>query len=125
MAEGAVLWQISQAVFARTVRANYGVSTLRDYDPLNLAHHGRSILREPDGREMVSGCWATVIPKVSSLPSRTRSSLNRMQGTVMRTSEAMETYFCELLPFKSSLDSSLRLRLSRRGGATVVRRQGR
>lgn len=58
-----------QAVVARAVRANYGVTTLRDYDPLNLAHRGRSVFTEPDGRQMVSGCWATVIPKVSLVPS--------------------------------------------------------
>lgn len=60
VAEGGVLWSLSQLVTARAARSTFGIEIIAPHE-YDLA---RSPFKDLDGRLMVDGAWSTLVAKV-------------------------------------------------------------
>lgn len=62
-ADGAVIWAAKLAVVGRVTRVAYGTLARARYDPSNPDHQGRSVIRSPQGHDVVLKLWSEIIQK--------------------------------------------------------------
>jgi hypothetical protein len=67
VANGALAWALTNSVTTRINKYHYGCKVFRFYSASDPDMIGRPVHHHMTGRDVVRGCWSTVIAQVSLL----------------------------------------------------------